>query len=72
MVSRKSVTITRDGPYLVEGLPLTIETVVADEGGRPLARRVEDRLDVPEAYSLCRCGASGDKPFCDGAHASIG
>ena len=31
----------------------------------------EDILDSREHYSLCRCGASKHKPFCDGTHIDI-
>jgi CDGSH-type Zn-finger protein/uncharacterized Fe-S cluster protein YjdI len=48
-----------DGPLRVRGnLEITSGT------GRVVARVVQARL--------CRCGGSGNKPFCDGTHARIG
>ena len=51
------IRITRNGPYEVQGFDLDIATW--SEG----ASR--------ECYSLCRCGGSKNKPFCDGTHVSI-
>ncbi|MES2640729.1 MAG: CDGSH iron-sulfur domain-containing protein [Myxococcota bacterium] len=53
------VTPTRDGPLRVSG---SVEIVSGT--GRTLAKKTE-------AW-LCRCGASANKPYCDGAHRKIG
>ena len=52
---RASVTPVVDGPYRVRGAV----TVVGADG-----QRYESR----ERQTLCRCGQSGGKPFCDGSH----
>lgn len=56
------ITIRPNGPYLAAGL---IELVDGD--GNP----VEVPAGKP-SIALCRCGASSNKPFCDGTHATIG
>ena len=56
-VNAPSIRIARNGPYVVQGFDL--DTEAWSEG----ASR--------ERYSLCRCGGSKNKPFCDGTHRSI-
>lgn len=60
-----------DGPLVVE-LP-------GPEAGAAPAFRLIDHLGgefrLPEgkrAVALCRCGKSGQKPFCDGSHREAG
>jgi CDGSH-type Zn-finger protein len=55
------ITIRPSGPYLVEG-----DVEVVDVNGEKV-----DTSDKPR-IALCRCGASVNKPFCDGAHSKIG
>jgi CDGSH-type Zn-finger protein len=50
-----NITPSEDGPYIVTG-PVSITDV--------------DGREIPhdEQIALCRCGGSGNKPFCDGTH----
>jgi len=54
-------TVNKNGPLRLEG-----DFTLCDAEGNPydLAGRT--------SISLCRCGASENKPFCDGAHRKIG
>ncbi len=53
------VTPTRDGPLHCQG-PLQL----VDAFGTPVAQTAETWL--------CRCGRSGNKPYCDGSHKAAG
>ena len=56
-----TIKIIPNGPYRVMG-PIAI----TDPQGNVVP--VEDGKGV----SLCRCGASANKPYCDGTHGRIG
>lgn len=56
-----TITVRRGGPYLVDG-PVR---VIDSEGN-------EYTTTPGKKFSLCRCGASTKKPFCDGTHSKIG
>jgi CDGSH-type Zn-finger protein len=56
-----TIKVRLNGPYLVEG----DDVAVVDWNGD--AYQLANR-----PFALCRCGGSGNKPFCDGTHKRIG
>ncbi len=63
------ITVRRNGPYRVEAALGSVKLVDADGHEWDLSAKLKDGMT---AFSLCRCGASANKPFCDGAHNKIG
>lgn len=63
------IKIIKNGPYIVTGfVPMSKQTIIADRNGISTSWETNHRYPVQEQYSLCRCGRSRNKPYCDGAH----
>jgi CDGSH-type Zn-finger protein len=58
-MSDPNVQVLPTGPYLVTG-----RINLVDASG--------NKIEAGEKFALCRCGASTNKPFCDGTHSKIG
>jgi CDGSH-type Zn-finger protein len=58
------ITVRANGPYRVEAPEGSIELVDAAGNAYDLTGK--------SAFSLCRCGGSVNKPFCDGTHSRTG
>lgn len=56
----QEIIVCPDGPLLVRG-----DFGIVSTTGEDIPRR-------RKTVALCRCGASGIKPFCDGTHKLIG
>ncbi|MDF1542836.1 MAG: CDGSH iron-sulfur domain-containing protein [Anaerosomatales bacterium] len=60
-----SIALVED-PYLGVSGPLWVR------GGIPIKDSDGVAYEVRNRVTLCRCGASGNKPFCDGSHIKTG
>jgi CDGSH-type Zn-finger protein/ferredoxin len=58
-MARVTIECKPNGPYLVKDLQL-------------LKGAAGESIPVKAAIALCRCGGSGNKPFCDGTHRGNG
>jgi CDGSH-type Zn-finger protein len=56
-----TIKVLQNGPYLVQGDDVT----AVDWNGATYAT-------PKRPFALCRCGASTNKPFCDGTHSKTG
>ncbi|MCC6457207.1 MAG: CDGSH iron-sulfur domain-containing protein [Caldilineaceae bacterium] len=69
MPEQPRIKVTENGPYLVTGsVPIRVQTIATDATGEPNEWIEGASVEAPERYLLCRCGNSGNKPFCDGTH----
>ncbi len=55
------IRIIPNGPAIVRG-----GFTVTGPGGKPVELTEEQKIT---GVSFCRCGRSGNQPFCDGSHA---
>ena len=69
---KTQIEIIKDGPYLVKGgLPLSEQLIVTNAEGESLEYKEGKKYPAQPQYALCRCGQSGQKPFCDGTHGKV-
>ena len=61
MADEVVIRVLNNGPYRVEG-----PARIVDADGNEIDTTGKARI------SLCRCGGSTTKPFCDGTHSRIG
>lgn len=67
------IIVSSHGPYIASGVArLTTRRPCVDAHGDAVAWTEGADRPARPTYVLCRCGQSGDKPFCDGTHRKAG
>jgi CDGSH-type Zn-finger protein len=64
-MSRITITVRNNASLAITGDDVALVRLVDHEGN-------EISTEGKKVISLCRCGASTKKPFCDGTHSKIG
>lgn len=62
------IKVRENGPYAID--ITTGDFVLVDHNNEPIP--IPPLKPGKTTVTLCRCGASVKKPFCDGAHTRIG
>lgn len=72
-IQKGKIEITRNGPYVVTGgVPLGKEVIDCQKQKDPVKWAQGEKFKDQESVRLCRCGHSGNKPYCDGSHFKVG
>lgn len=61
-MSKVTIRCRENGPFLIEG-----EVTLLDFQGQAFPLNADKPV-----IALCRCGASKNRPFCDGSHKACG
>jgi CDGSH-type Zn-finger protein len=62
------IKVSENGPFIITGNVSLSEKIITPKG-KCYEFKTGGNFPRAEEYNLCRCGESGNKPFCDGSHA---
>jgi CDGSH-type Zn-finger protein len=67
------IKVSKNGPYLIYGgIPIRKLVIIAGSDGTATEWQPGTKYPHQNACSLCRCGQSKNKPFCDRTHVKVG